>query len=58
MKRVYMFSTCLRTALMGKTVSNAISLLQREGIKVVFKKDQTCCRQPAFNTGYFEETKK
>lgn len=53
MKRVYMFSTCLGTALMGKTVSNAISLLQREGIEVVFKKDQTCCGQPAFNTGYF-----
>ena len=58
MKRVYMFSTCLGTALMGKTVTNAISLLQREGIEVVFKKDQTCCGQPSFNTGYFDETKK
>ncbi|MGG7048355.1 MULTISPECIES: (Fe-S)-binding protein [unclassified Campylobacter] len=58
MKRVYMYSTCLGTAIMGKTVTNAISLLQREGVEVVFKKDQTCCGQPSFNTGYFEETKK
>ncbi|PSM52194.1 NAD-independent L-lactate dehydrogenase LldEFG, oxidoreductase subunit [Campylobacter blaseri] len=58
MKKVYLFSTCLGTALMGKMVKNTILLLQKEGIEVIFKKDQTCCGQPGFNTGYFKDTKK
>lgn len=58
MKKAYLFATCLGTALMGRTVTNAIKLLRREGIEVIFKKDQTCCGQPGFNTGYFNDTKK
>ncbi|ASM40069.1 (Fe-S)-binding protein [Campylobacter sp. RM12321] len=57
-KKVYLFATCLGTAMMGKTVMSAVSLLRREGIEVIYKKDQTCCGQPSYNTGYFEETKK
>jgi len=57
-KRVYLFATCLGSAVMGRTVVSAIELLQREGVEVVYKKDQTCCGQPSFNTGYFNETKK
>ncbi len=57
-KKVYFYATCLGSAAMQETITNAIKLLQREGIEVVFKKDQTCCGQPAYNTGYFNETKK
>lgn len=57
-KKVYLFATCLGSATMGRTVVSAIKLLQREGIEVIYKKDQTCCGQPSYNTGYFEETKK
>ena len=29
-----------------------MELLRREGIRVIFPQDQTCCGQPAFNSGY------
>lgn len=57
-KKVYFFATCLGSAIYTNTSINAIKLLQREGIEVIFKKDQTCCGQPSYNTGYFEESKK
>ncbi len=56
--RVYFFATCLGNAIFADTSVNAIKLLQQEGLEVVFKKGQTCCGQPSYNTGYFEETKK
>ncbi|MCI7485251.1 MAG: (Fe-S)-binding protein [Helicobacter sp.] len=56
-KKVYFFSTCIGTAVCANTCINAIKLLQKEGIEVVFKKDQTCCGQPSYNSGYYEETK-
>ena len=42
---------------MQEAVLNAIRLLRREGVEVIFKKNQTCCGQPAFNSGYFKESK-
>ncbi|CAD7289198.1 Lactate utilization protein A [Campylobacter majalis] len=57
-KKVYFFATCLGSAVMGRTVISAIKLLQREGIEVIYREKQTCCGQPSYNTGYFEETKK
>lgn len=56
-KRVYFFSTCIGAAACANTCVNAIKLLQREGIEVVFKKDQTCCAQPSYNSGYYEESR-
>ncbi|MGI0407065.1 (Fe-S)-binding protein [Helicobacter himalayensis] len=57
-KKVYFFSTCIGAATCSNTCINAIKLLQKEGVEVIFKKDQTCCGQPTFNSGYYEETKK
>lgn len=58
MKKVYLFATCLGNAIFTQTSLNAIKLLRRENVEVVFKKDQTCCGQPSYNTGYFEDTRK
>ena len=58
MSKVYFFATCLGNAIYTQTALNAIKLLRREGVEVIFKKDQTCCGQPSYNTGYFEDTKK
>ncbi|RDU72944.1 (Fe-S)-binding protein [Helicobacter aurati] len=58
MSKVYFFATCLGSAAYADTCLHAIKLLQREGIEVIFKKDQTCCGQPSYNSGYYEETKK
>ncbi|KAA6225037.1 MULTISPECIES: (Fe-S)-binding protein [unclassified Campylobacter] len=57
MKKVYLYATCLGTAALQESVLNAIKLLRRENIEVIFKKKQTCCGQPSFNSGYFEESK-
>ncbi|MBD5165188.1 (Fe-S)-binding protein [Helicobacter sp.] len=57
MRRVYFFATCLGAAAMQEVVLSAIKLLQREGVEVIFRKNQTCCAQPAFNSGYFKESK-
>ncbi|MCR2054699.1 (Fe-S)-binding protein [Campylobacter helveticus] len=58
MKKVYFYATCLGTAAMQETILNAIKLLRREGVEVIFKKNQTCCSQPSFNSGYFRESKR
>lgn len=57
MRKVYFFATCLGSAAMQDSVLNAIKLLRREGVEVIFKKNQTCCSQPSFNSGYFNESK-
>lgn len=57
MKKIYFYATCLGTAAMQETIINAIKLLTREGVEVIFKKNQTCCSQPSFNSGYFKESK-
>ena len=57
MKKIYFYATCLGTATMQESIINAIKLLTREGIEVIFKKNQTCCAQPSFISGYFKESK-
>lgn len=57
MKKVYLFATCLGSAIMQESVLSAVRLLRREGVEVIFKKQQTCCSQPSFNSGYFKESK-
>ena len=36
----------------------AARLLKRHGVPVVYPDKQTCCGQPAFNSGYWEEARK
>ena len=57
-KKVYFYATCLGSAAMQTTILNSIELLRRAGVEIIFKKDQTCCGQPSYNTGYFKDTKK
>ncbi|MBZ0265615.1 (Fe-S)-binding protein, partial [bacterium] len=35
-----------------------LHILERCGIEVVYPKNQTCCGQPSFNSGYWKETSK
>ncbi|MGX2981591.1 (Fe-S)-binding protein [Helicobacter sp. 23-1045] len=58
MKKVYFFATCLGGVAYSGTCVNAIKLLQKAGVEVVFKKDQTCCGQPTLNSGFYDESKK
>lgn len=55
--KVYFFGTCLGSAAYSEALVSSIKLLQHFGVEVIYKKDQTCCGQPSYNSGYFEETK-
>ena len=56
--KVYFFATCLGGMAYSNTCINAIKILQKAGLEVVFKKDQTCCGQPSYNSGYYDESRK
>ena len=55
---VYFFGTCLVDLFYPQAGMAGIELLQREGIRVVFPQGQSCCGQPAYNSGYKEEALK
>ncbi|MGA1597845.1 MAG: (Fe-S)-binding protein [bacterium] len=54
---VYLFGTCLIDMTYPEAGMSAIHLLQREGVRVLFPQDQTCCGQPAYNSGFVEEAR-
>ncbi|WP_300452209.1 (Fe-S)-binding protein [Accumulibacter sp.] len=55
--RVYLFGTCLIDLFCPDAGIDAVRLLEREGIEVLFPADQTCCGQPAHSSGFPEQTR-
>lgn len=55
--RVGLFVTCLVDAMRPHIGFAAIRLLEAAGCEVVVPKNQTCCGQPAYNSGEREATK-
>ena len=49
---VYFFGTCLMDAIHPGAGLAAMRLLKRAGVRVVFPQAQSCCGQPARNSGY------
>src|ERR1700755_1358717 len=56
--RVGLFVTCLVDLVAPEVGVAAARVLQRAGHEVVFPEGQTCCGQPAFNSGYRAEARK
>ena len=54
---VYFFGTCLVDSFYGEAGLAAIQLLEREGLEVIFPQKQSCCGQPAYNSGFPKEAK-
>lgn len=54
-ERAYFFATCLIDLLYPKAGLAGMQLIRRAGVEVIFPEDQTCCGQPAFNSGYRDE---
>ncbi len=54
---VYYFGTCLVDLIYPQAGMAGIKLIQREGVKVIFPQNQTCCGQPAFNAGHQREAR-
>lgn len=50
--RVSLFVTCLVDQLWPAVGTSTVDVLRRAGCEVVFDERQTCCGQPAFNTGF------
>jgi L-lactate dehydrogenase complex protein LldE len=57
-KRVSLFVTCMVDQLFPKVGLAMADVLERLGYEVDFPEEQTCCGQPAFNSGYRAEARK
>ena len=55
---VYIFGTCLIDTLFPQAGLCAMRLLRRAGVRVIYPQDQTCCGQPAYNSGYRDEARR
>ena len=56
--KVSLFITCLVDQLCPQVGVAVVKVLRRAGCEVIFDERQTCCGQPAFNTGYRKEARK
>ena len=54
---VYFFGTCLMDAVYPDAGMAAIKLLESHGVEAVFPQDQSCCGQPAYNSGFVKEAR-
>lgn len=57
-EKVQLFHTCLINEFYPEVGISVVNILERLGIRVEVPMDQTCCGQPAFNAGFFEEARK
>ncbi len=55
--QVELFVPCFIDQLFPQTAFNTIKLLEKAGCKVMYNAEQTCCGQPAFNAGFWDEAK-
>jgi len=53
--RVALFVTCLADHFFPQVGEAVVRVLRHLGVEVDFPEGQTCCGQPAFNTGYWAE---
>lgn len=56
--QVSLFVTCIGDQLFPKAGLAVADVLERLGYRVDFPEAQTCCGQPAFNSGYWDEARK
>ncbi|MBX3617727.1 (Fe-S)-binding protein [Nitrosomonas sp.] len=52
---VYLFGTCLIDLLYPQAGVATVKLLQHAGVRIIYPQAQTCCGQPAWNSGYREQ---
>lgn len=54
---VQVFIPCFVDQLFPETAFNMIKVLEKAGCTVSYNTSQTCCGQPAFNAGFWDESK-
>lgn len=52
-----LFVTCIVDTIYPEIGEAAVAVLERAGVEVRFPADQTCCGQPAFNSGHWDEAR-
>jgi L-lactate dehydrogenase complex protein LldE len=55
--KVNLFIPCFVDQIYPQSAFNMIKVLEKLGCKVSYNANQTCCGQPAFNAGYWEESR-
>lgn len=55
--RISLFIPCFVDQLMPEVGLDTVTVLRRLGHSVDYPRDQTCCSQPAFNTGYWDDAR-
>ena len=55
--RVALFVTCLVDQFFPRVGESVVKVLRQLDVEVIFNPAQTCCGQPAFNTGYRDEAR-
>jgi len=55
--KVQLFIPCFVDQLYPETAFNTIKVLEKAGCEIVYNAKQTCCGQPAYNAGYWEQAK-
>jgi L-lactate dehydrogenase complex protein LldE len=56
-EKVYYFGTCLADMFYPAAGLAGIKLIQGQGVTVIFPPQQTCCGQPAYNSGFPAEAR-
>ncbi len=55
--RVSLFVPCFVDQLLPEVATDTVTVLRRIGCEVSFPEGQTCCGQPAFNSGYWDDAR-
>jgi L-lactate dehydrogenase complex protein LldE len=55
--KVQLFIPCFVDQLYPQTAFNMIKVLEKATCEVVYNTNQTCCGQPAFNAGFWDESR-
>jgi L-lactate dehydrogenase complex protein LldE len=56
-EKVALFVPCYIDQLYPRIGRAVVTLFERLGVPLVYPEEQTCCGQPAFNSGYWEEAR-
>lgn len=56
-RKVSLFVPCFVDQLLPEVAVDTVTVLRRIGCEVSFPPDQTCCGQPGFNSGYWDEAR-
>ena len=54
---IQLFIPCFVDQLYPQTAFNMVKVLEKATCEVIYNTNQTCCGQPAFNTGFWDESR-